>query len=155
MRKIIRLTVFITLFSACKGFKCRLAHEPTPLWYSSIKEAKENGAFIEELRPQAPFLATQEYKYPIHEAWLEHSYKQGDFRDILIKDTIMVIKFDVGSEAVVFTLPIYIKAGGESSAGTIRFSPFHSEWTKDTLVMYYRENLDSPKNKKFLLFKKP
>src|SRR5437868_8595112 len=78
------------LFSGCK---CRLAKDPLPTVYRSIEASKENNAFIEELKPQFPFLKIEGKEYHIKNAWLEYSHLERNYSDIKMLNLSVVITF--------------------------------------------------------------
>jgi hypothetical protein len=147
--------IFIVILSGCRY---RLVKTDEAFVYYSIKMSKENDAFVNELRPESPFIKLAGQKIYINEAWLEHPHQQGNFHDVIMKDVAMVIRFHwTPGDSV--TLRKYIEQsgiGGSASDGTSRVSMYLSqeEYSKDTLILHYRETLDSAKkNKVFLLFK--
>jgi len=121
--------------------------------YASIAISKENNAFINEFQPESPFLRMAGNKYTIEEAWVEHSHLERNFRDIPTYDQCLVINFHYETSDSV-DLHSYIKEDGNGVA-RIWFNLSDEEYKKDTLVVHYRETLDSAKkNRTFLLFKK-
>ena len=93
------------------------------------------------------------HNYYIDEAWLEHPYIQGNFRDIPMQGVCMVMNFHFDPNDSI-DLHKYIEQDGH---GVYKIWIYLSEeeYRRDTLGFHYREPLDSAKkNSIFLLFKK-
>jgi hypothetical protein len=135
------------------GCKCRLAKNPLPTVYGSMAISKENNAFINEFQAESAYISMRGNKYYIEEAWVERTHLEKNFRDIFTGDRCLVINFHFEKNDTV-DLHSYVKEDGNSVA-RIWFNLSDEDYTKDTLVVYYRETLDSAKkNKTFLFFKK-
>lgn len=71
------------MFFLSAGFGCRngLAQDPTPRPYSTIEASKKNKAFVEELKPDHPFIEIEGRKHFIKNAWIEHPHIKKNFAD--------------------------------------------------------------------------
>lgn len=120
--------------------------------YSSIQESKKNGVFITEFKPQQPFFIIEGKEYNIKEAWLEHAHVELDFSDKQTLDTCFVASIDnVRKENT--DLHYYVKEMG-NGPGKIWFAITNDNYKNDTIFVYYRDQIESPKkNKKFLFTK--
>ena len=141
------------LLPAILGCKCRIAKNQTmPKAYWSIKSSNENNAFYHQYIPVVPYLEIENKKYYIKEAWIERSHLENNFSDELLNYYCFVM--NVYSESPVqIDLYNYVKEMGNGS-NRIWFNLLKNEENKDTMIIYYKQTLDTKKKeKRFLLIK--
>ena len=79
MKNLILFTIpILFIFLGCG---CKLAKEPSGMPYKTMKESKNNNAFIAELKPQQPFIEIEGNKHFITAAWIEHPHNQTNWGD--------------------------------------------------------------------------
>ncbi|MES1181379.1 MAG: hypothetical protein ABUL44_01150 [Flavobacterium sp.] len=145
----------LILFFSCKF---QISDDPKPWPYESIRISKKNGAFISEYVPQAPYLKMGGKNYKVNEAWVEHTHVKMDFYDSITPNAALVVDFYYNT-SLRTDLKKYVKEMG-NGVSTIWFNLSPQDYVddsqiKDTLIIQYRESLDSvKKNRTFLLFKK-
>ena len=77
LKLIYNLGFLILLWGCRKG----LAQDPTPRPYATLEESKKHKAFVEELKPQQPFIEIEGHKHFIKNAWIEYSHIEKNFGD--------------------------------------------------------------------------
>jgi len=118
-----------------------------------MKISKENGAYLNEYKPEFPFLIVAGNRYYVEEAWVEKAHQGENFRDVFTGDLCLVVKFKFEQQDTI-DLHSYVKEDGNGIA-RIWVNLSNEEYGKDTLAVLYRQTLDSlKKSQKFLLFKK-
>jgi len=141
-----RIAFFMAFFTFFLGCKCRVAKNLPPMPYWSIAKSTE-------YQPQSSYLSLGGKNYYIKEAWIEHPHLEKNFRDLPGENYCFVMSFHTDS-ADLTDLHSYVKEMGNGPDNVWFNLPWNKE-IKDTIVVYYRETLDSTnKNKIFLLFKK-
>jgi hypothetical protein len=145
-RQLILLTC-MTLFSGC----IQNDKEPSPHSYSSILDSKKNKVFINRYNPQSPILSIEGIDFKISAAWVEHPHywNGGDF--ISCKDFDFVMTFE-NTDKNDIDFQSYTKnlTGGHHE---IWFFISNEEYSKDTLILWFKEKKNSKKQKKFYLVK--
>ena len=146
--KVILYTIVFSVFF----LKCRWSTDPTPRPSPSIEYSKKDGVFLNEYQPQAAYLKIEGKDYKIKEVWAEHTHLERTEGHIPGKGYDFVMTFDSHpNDNINFNQ--YTK---DLDLGSQRIWFFlrEQEYSKDTLVLYYREKLDYKEQKTFLLFKK-
>ena len=150
MNKIIcTILFFIPLF----GCKFRVVEIPFARPYLSIADSKKSNAFIKEYEPESSYIKLGGKNYYIKEAWLEHPHTSGHFTDTPIQDSCFAMSLFTTSNKIDSTTDLhsYVKEMGNGNLMIWFFLPW-KDCTKDTIVIHYRETLDSSKmTNEFLL----
>jgi hypothetical protein len=121
--------------------------------YRSIEESKEKKVFVNEFRPEEPFLELRGKKYYIERAWVELGHYEENFKYVYRGDHTIVINFRYEKGDSIDLHSFIREEGNGISRAWVNLE--EDEYAKDTLRIKYRETLDSPKkNLIFLFFKK-
>ena len=144
----------ISLWFLFLGCKFKLAEEPAAMAFESIRESKENNAFVAELKPQQPFIEIEGHKLFITSAWLEHPHNQANFGyKVWSEGYCYVVELDYNPKLDI-NLRDYIEELGNGS--TIIWSFLTKRHEKnDSIIFHYRTSLNHVnKDKIFLLYRK-
>ena len=146
--------IVLMFFLSCLLLGCKLAKEPSAMPYKSIDESKKNKAFIEELRPQEPFIKIENHNFIITAAWIEHPHNATNWGDVVgYKIYCLVMKLEYSPNFNI-DLKDYIYELGNGPSVVWFFLTDGLE-KKDYIKLQYRSNIDQAfRGKFFILYKK-
>ena len=146
----------ILFFLPVFGCKFSVVEIPFARPYWSIADSRKANVFLNEYQPVSSYIKLGGKNYSIKEAWLEHPHTSGHFTDTPTQDSCFAMSLFTTSNKIDSTTDLhsYVKEMGNGNSIIWFLLPW-KDCTEDTIVVYYRENLDSlKKDNKFVLIKK-
>lgn len=150
LKYVINKLVFFILFF---GYRDGLAQDPTPRPYFSIEESKKHKAFVQELRPQQPFIEIEGHKHFIKNAWIEHPHVEKNFGDKIGNDYYcFVVELEYISSSNI-DLSDYIQELGNGSSRIWFFLTKEKQGKNFVKLEYHSTRKQKSKFKYFLFYK--